>query len=172
MSVATADRPVDIPTLYRQVSATEMRLPPPIAIRASNLIWRPYQEHSTLTLGSSLLDEDPVFKKFFQEVESLRKDEDEDAPPDTHAVSEVLRLVPFSRNQLAQHWLPPRVASDGFGGVRLSWQKGRYEVRAVISGRETTRENYLYWEDGNAYGTVPNFTPVTLFTYLNKMETP
>ena len=111
-----------------------------------------------------------MFKTFFDEVKSLQKDDDEDAPPDSHALSEVLRLVPFSRSQLAQRWLPPRVASDGFGGIRLSWQKGQYEVRAVISGGEIARENYLYWEDGNTYGSVPNFTPATLFAYLDKME--
>jgi hypothetical protein len=119
---------------------------------------------------SSLLNEDPVFKAFFQEVELLQKDDEEDVPPDSHSISEVLRLVPFSRSQLAQRWLQPRAASDGFGGIRLSWQKGRFEVRAVISGRETARENYLYWEDGNTYGTVPNFTPATLFSYLDKMS--
>ena len=164
--------PVQIPGLYRRSSATATMPPPPIAIRASNSIWRPYSERSSQTLGSSLLNEDPVFKTFFQEVESLQKDEDEDVPPDSHALSEVLRLVPFSRNQLAQRWTPPRIASDGFGGVRLSWQIGQHEVRAVISGGETARENYLYWEDGKTYGTVPNFTPATLFAYLDKMEKP
>jgi hypothetical protein len=170
MSLATADMPVQMPAIYKRNSATVMMPLPPMAIRASNLVWRPYLEQSSLALGSSLLGEDSVFKAFFQEIESLQKDEEEDVPPDSHSVSEVLRLVPFSRSQLAQHWFPPRVASDGFGGIRLSWQKGWYEVRAVISGRETARANYLYWEDGNAYGTVPNFTSATLFTYLNKME--
>jgi len=171
MSVATADRPVQIPAIiYERNSATEMIPLPPIAIRASNSIWRPYPERSSQTLGSSLLNEDSLFRAFFQEIESLQKDDEEDVPPDSHSVSEVLRLVPFSRSQLAQHWFGPRVASDGFGGVRLSWQKGQREVRAVISGEGVARGNYLYWEDGNTYGTVANFTPATLFACLDQME--
>jgi hypothetical protein len=170
MSVATADRHVEIPVIYRGSPATVVIPLPPIAIRASNSVWQPYTERSSQTLGSSLLAEDSLFKTFFQEVESLQADEDEDTPPDSHALSEVLRLVPFSRSQLAQHWFVPRVASDGFGGVRLSWRKDQREVRAVISGEGVARGNYLYWEDGSAYGTVPNFTPATLFACLDQME--
>jgi hypothetical protein len=121
-------------------------------------------------LGSSLLSEDPVFSAFFQEVKGLQDDEEEDAPPDSQALAEVLRLTHFSRTQLAQNWSPPRVASDGFGGVRLTWRKDQREVRAVISGGQTTRGSYLYWEDTSGYGTVPNFTAATLSTYLYRLE--
>jgi hypothetical protein len=123
-----------------------------------------------LLLGSSLLREDPVFSGFFQDVQALQDDEDEDAPPDSRALAEVLRLVPMSRNQLAERWFLPRVASDGFGGVRLTWRRPHAEVRAVISGGATIRRSYLYWEDESGYGTVPDFTPTTLSTYLDRLE--
>jgi hypothetical protein len=123
-----------------------------------------------LPLGSSLLTEDQAFSAFFQEITALQDDPDEDAPPDSRALAEVLRLVPLSRNQLAQRWSSPRIAGDGFGGVRLTWRKGQTEVRAVISGSQTPRRSYLYWEDGEEYGTVVDFTPITLLTYLDRLE--
>jgi hypothetical protein len=116
------------------------------------------------------LADDPVFSAFFQDVKALQEDEEEDAPPDSQALAEVLRLVSFSRAQMAQRWSAPRIASDGFGGVRLTWHRERREVRAVISGAQTRRGSYLYWEDRNNYGTVPNFTAATLFTYLDQLE--
>ena len=170
MSVAFAYLPIQTPGIYKRSSATASLPVPPIAIRASNSVTRPDAERSSSILGSFLLSEDPVFSAFFQEVKSLQNDEEEDAPPDSQALAEVLRLTPFSRNQLAQYWSSPRVASDGFGGVRLTWRKNRREVRAVISGRQTARGSYLYWEDTDGYGTVPNFTAATLFTYLDRLE--
>jgi hypothetical protein len=170
MSVAFAYLPIHTPAVYKRSSATASLPMPPIAIRASNSVTRPDTERSSLLLGSSLLNEDPVFSAFFQEVKGLQNDEEEDAPPDSHALAQVLRLTPFSRNQLAQNWSSPRVASDGFGGVRLTWRKNQREVRAVISGGQTTRGSYLYWEDTDGYGTVPNFTAATLFTYLDRLE--
>ena len=170
MSVASAYLPLQIPGVYRRSSATATLPVPPIAIRGSSSIMRPNAERSGLLLGSSLLDEDPVFSAFFQEVKALQEDEEEDVPPDFQALAETLRLVPFSRNQLAQRWSPPRVASDGFGGVRLTWQNKQYEVRAVISGAQTARGSYLYWEDDNGYGTIPNFTATTLFMFLDRLE--
>ena len=165
MSFASAYLP--IPRTYIRSSATAALPIPPIAIRGSNSISRPNTERSSLLLGSSLLSDDPIFIRFFQDVKALQDDQEEDVPPDSHALAEVLRLVPFSRNQMAERWSLPRIASDGFGGVRLSWQQGRKEVRAVISGAQTSRSSYLYWEDGNDYGTISNFTAATLFTYLD-----
>jgi len=155
---------------YRSSSASIEVPPPPIAIRGSSSITRPTGERSGLLLGSSLLADDPLFKAFFQEVKGLQEDENEDAPPDSHALAEILRLVPFSRNQLAQRWFTPRIAADGFGGVRLTWRKGQTEVRAVISGARTKRRSYLYWEDGDEYYTVSDFTPATLLSHLALQE--
>ena len=170
MSVACAYLPIQTPGIYRRSSATASLPMPPIAIRASNSVTRPNIDRSSLQLGSSLLSEDSVFSAFFQDVKALQDDEEEDVPPDSQALAEVLRLTPFSRIQLAQYWSSPRVASDGFGGVRLTWRKDQREVRAIISGGQTARNSYLYWEDANGYGTVPNFTAATLFTYLERLE--
>jgi len=170
MSSATANLPIQIPGIYRRSSTTAALPVPPIAIRGSNSISRPNAERSSLLLGSSLLTDDPVFSAFFQEVRSLQDDTDEDVPPDPQALAEVLRLVPFSRNQMAQRWWSPRIATDGFGGVRLTWHKGQSEVRAVISGTQTARSSYLYCESGEDYKTIPNFTAATLFTELDKLE--
>lgn len=167
MSLASA-YPIQTPAIYRKSSATASTPPPPIAIRGSNSITRPTTAQSGLLLGSSLLEEDQAFSAFFQEVKALQEDEEEDTPPDSRALAEVLRLVPFSRTQLAQRWFSPRIASDGFGGIRLTWKTESKEIRAVISGEQTTRENYLYWEDANGYQTIPNFTAATLFAYLDK----
>jgi hypothetical protein len=161
--------PVQTPGVYRRSSATAPLPVPPIAIRASNSVALSVVERSSLLEPSSLND-DPVFSAFLQEVKGLQDDVEEDAPPDSHALAEVLRLTPFSRNQLSQNWSSPRVASDGFGGIRLTWHKNQREVRAVISGRQTARGSYLYWEDTDGYGTVPNFTAATLFTYLDRLE--
>jgi hypothetical protein len=169
MSIASACLPPQMPGIYRRSSATATLPIPPIAIRASNSIANLNPERPNLLLGSSLLNEDPIFSSFFQEVKALQEDDEEDAPPDSRALAEVLRLVPFSRNQLAQRWSTPRIASDGFGGLRLTWRSGQSEVRAVISGARTTRGSYIYWENGNNYETVPNFTPATLFTYLDRL---
>jgi hypothetical protein len=166
--MSVANLPVQVPAIYRRSSATASLPVPPIAIRASNSITRPTTERASV-FGSSLLSEDPVFSAFFQKVKALQDDED-DVPPDSQALAEVLRLTPFSRNQLAQNWSSPRVATDGFGGVRLTWSKDQREVRAVISGRQTARGSYLYWEDPSGYGTIPNFTAATLFRYLDLLE--
>jgi hypothetical protein len=164
MSIACPE--MQRPVLYRSSSASIEVPPPPMAIRGSTSVSRPNSERSGLLLGSALLVEDPLFSAFFQEVKALQMDPDEDAPPDDYALAEVLRLVPFSRNQLAQDWYKPSVTSDGFGGVRLSWRRGQCEVRVVISGAQTARKSYLYWESGDTYGTVQDFTPATLLAYL------
>jgi len=156
------------PAIYRSSCASTDVPSPPMAIRGSSSISRPTNERSGLLLGSSLLADDSLFRSFFQEVTALQDDPEEDAPPDSHALAEILRLVPLSRNQLAQRWFMPRISSDGFGGVRLTWRSGQTEVRAVISGGQTTRKSYLYWENRDNYGTVIDFTPTTLLTHLRK----
>jgi hypothetical protein len=170
MSFASAYSPAQIPLANVRSSAASAFLMPPIAIRGSSSISRPNSERSGLLLGSSLLSDDPIFSAFFQEVKALQHDQEEDIPPDSQALAEVLRLVPYSRAQMAQRWFPPVIASDGYGGVRLTWRKDGAEIRAVISGAQTTRGSYLYWEAGSRYGTVPNFTATTLFAYLDRLE--
>lgn len=171
MSIAGALLPFAMAGPYRANSATTTIPLPIVAIRSSNSISRPNsdRERANLQLGATLLSEDPVFSAFFQDVRALQ-DEDDDIPPDEKALAEVLRLVPFSRSQLAQRWAAPRVAPDGYGGVRLTWKHNQREVRAVISGIQTTRSSYIYWEDGDEYGTVSNFTPATLYSYLDRLE--
>jgi hypothetical protein len=158
------------PSIYGSSSVTVLLPVSPIATQASNSVSRSNSTRPGLLLGADLLSDDSLFRTFFQQVKALERDDEEDAPPDSRALAEVLRLIPFSRLQLAQKWSVPRISSDGFGGIRLTWQKGNQEVRAVISGNQTTRSSYLYWENGDIYETVPNFTAATLSTYLERLE--
>ena len=98
----------------------------------------------------------------------IQNDREEDSPPTDYAISQALTLVGVSSELLAQRWKLPRVATDGYGGLRLSWKENLREVRAVITGSRE-KERYLYWEGQSGYGSISNFTAVTLFSYLDRL---
>ncbi len=124
------------------------------------------EELQSLIMSSSLALGDPT-RNISARIIEIRNDEDEDSPPTEYAISQALHLTEDSANLLAQKWRAPRVATDGYGGLRLSWRDGQRELRAVIAGNKD-KERYLYWEDIGGYGSIPNFTATTLFTYLDR----
>jgi hypothetical protein len=63
--------------------------------------------------------------------------------------------------KLRDKWKTPRIATDGGGGLRLTWRFGERELRAVIPA-DTSRPRYLYVEQGDEHYTVKNFTSMTL----------
>jgi hypothetical protein len=100
-------------------------------------------------------------------INEIQSDPDEEEPPTAYAANQAILLCSASTSLLGHRWIMPRVASDGYGGLRLSWRNGQKELRAVIAGNRD-QERYLYWEDETGYGSVGNFTEITLFTYLDK----
>jgi hypothetical protein len=114
--------------------------------------------------GDSL--DDTLLLDVLREIVNLRHDPDEDSPPTEFALEEVARLIPLSRIRLGQNWIRPRVATDGYNGLRLSWRDGRRELRAIISG-DPAREHFLYRQENDQYDAVPKFTAVTLYTFLD-----
>jgi hypothetical protein len=117
---------------------------------------------------SNVVTEDRLLSDLARSIVGILNDEDEDAPPTDFAISQTLTLVATSKILLAQRWRTPRVATDGYGGLRLSWKEGQREIRAVITGSRDS-ERYLYWEDPSGYGSISNFTAVTLFSYLETL---
>jgi hypothetical protein len=103
-----------------------------------------------------------------RQILEIQNDAEEDAPPTDYAVAQTLSLVDISIDLLAQRWKLPRLATDGYGGLRLSWKNNIREIRAVITGSRE-KERYLYWEGPSGYGSIPNFTAVTLFSYLDEL---
>jgi hypothetical protein len=124
------------------------------------------EELQALIMSSSVAIGDPT-RNISARLIEIRNDEDEDSPPTEYAVAQALHLTEDSAKLLAQKWRSPRVATDGYGGLRLSWRDGKRELRAVIAGNKD-KERYLYWEDIGGYGSIPNFTATTLFTYLDR----
>jgi hypothetical protein len=118
-------------------------------------------------LSNTVVSDDPR-KDLSARIVEIRNDEDEDAPPTEYAIAQALSLTEDSANLLAQKWRVPRVATDGYGGLRLSWRDGKRELRAVITGTKD-KERYLYWEEIGGYGSIPNFTAITLFSYLDRL---
>ena len=116
----------------------------------------------------SAFPQDPVFDRLFEEISLLRVDPDEDAPPTQFAVNEALGLIGSVRARLTGYWTEPHIATDGYGGLRFSWRNDQKEVRAIIP-RKTKGRQYLYWEDGDQYDTVDNFTSVTLASFLDRL---
>jgi len=104
----------------------------------------------------------------YRQIIEISSDEDEDAPPNQVSVCSTIALCQTSAAILGHRWPKPRVATDGFGGLRLSWRSGKSELRAVISGSEL-RDSYLYWQNEAGYGSTNNFTGVTLFSHLERM---
>lgn len=121
-------------------------------------------------LLGKLLEEDLQFRDFIDDLLSLFSENEEDEPAVAeNALVQALDLTPLARSLLAQRWPSPRVATDGAGGIRLNWKTGARELRAVIPGK-TNRERYLYWEDGDRYGAVQNFTAASLYRWMDWLK--
>jgi hypothetical protein len=95
-------------------------------------------------------------------VDLLRfEGEDGDEPISQQALDIALFTTESAFVKLRDIWKTPRIATDGGGGLRLTWRKGERELRAVIPA-DTSRSRYLYVEQGSDHHTVKNFTSMTL----------
>jgi hypothetical protein len=119
---------------------------------------------------NKLLVRDKVFNHFLQEVIELGMPsaDDEDPPATPYAVSTAIYVSLLPRMALGSSWIAPHVEADGYGGIRMSWIRETREVRAVIPPNAVpgTRRRYIYWDSGEKYGSVPNFTPSSLRAWL------
>jgi hypothetical protein len=87
--------------------------------------------------------------------------EDEDDQIAQNARDAALAIAENAYTKLPQKWRTPRVATDGGGGVRLTWKSGEKELRAVFPA-DTRRMQYLYVEQGEQHSMIKNFTAATL----------
>ena len=118
---------------------------------------------------------DVAFSQMVQELLKLTIPDPEhpnDLPATQHSVAAALYLIPLSRLALGSKWRAPHVASDSYGGLRMSWIRGEKELRAVVPGdtKPETRKRYLYWDFGEKYGSVRNFTPSSLTAWMSWLE--
>ncbi len=88
--------------------------------------------------------------------------EDEDDQISQEACNDALTIVLDAYLLLPSLWSTPWIATDGGGGVRLTWRLDGREIRAVFpSGSQ--RPRYLYAEEGNWHQMIRNFTATTLY---------
>jgi hypothetical protein len=88
-------------------------------------------------------------------------DEDEEDQIARNALEAALYTTERAYTRLPNKWRNPRIATDGGGGVRLTWRLGEKEIRAVFPA-SMRRPQYLYVEGGDVPYTIPNFTSTTL----------
>jgi hypothetical protein len=113
---------------------------------------------------------DEEYGAFASDVCSLLDEDLEDEPAIAEKViAEVLDVAFRAWEFQTQSWVSPRVATDGNGGVRLNWRFNERELRAVIPQGED-RPRYLYWEEGTNFDTVENFTPASLWYWMNWLQ--
>ena len=107
-----------------------------------------------------------VAAEVFASLFALENDlEDGDQPVTPFALRSAGLLVPVIA-QFVEIWnLQPDVATNGDGGVRISWISGGRELRAAIPAADKGNR-YLYWQEGASYGSIPGFTSTTLFQKL------
>jgi hypothetical protein len=115
---------------------------------------------------------DPLFSKFAQTILLLRQKDpnepDEDIAATAYSVAQAFYLTPMSRLVLSRAWKTPQVVTDGYGGIRMTWSENGRDVRVAIPASETGKSR-LYWEEGDAYGSVSDATPTTLTKFLRWM---
>lgn len=115
--------------------------------------------------ASPILRESESFLAFLNEILSFNSEDDQDQISDN-----ALKVALFTTERayvLTPHrWRKPRIATDGGGGVRLTWKAGEKEIRAVFPA-EMRRPQYLYVEEGNTHSAINNFTSLTLLDKLN-----
>jgi hypothetical protein len=88
-------------------------------------------------------------------------DEDEEDQISIDALKAAMYTLERAFTQLRNRWRNPRIATDGGGGIRLTWRSGAKEIRAVFPA-SMRRPQYLYVEEGDEHKTIPNFTSTTL----------
>jgi hypothetical protein len=105
------------------------------------------------------------FHAFCTEVLQYNK-EDEDDQIAQNARDAALTLTLNTYASVPNKWRSPRIATDGGGGVRLTWKSGDKEMRAVFPA-SSRRAHYLYSEQGEGHSMIPNFTAATLSQKLD-----
>jgi hypothetical protein len=121
---------------------------------------------------NKVLTQDKLFNRFLQELLALRLEDpnerDGNLAATGYAVTTAVYVSLLPRMMLGSSWKMPHVATDGYGGIRMSWIGDNREVRAVIppDANPGTRRRYIYWDSGEQYGSIPNFTPSSLRTWL------
>lgn len=87
--------------------------------------------------------------------------EDEDDQIAPNAQEAALAITQSAYASVPNKWRSPRVATDGGGGIRLTWRSGDKELRAVFPA-DVRRMQYLYVERGEEHSMIRNFTAATL----------
>jgi hypothetical protein len=87
--------------------------------------------------------------------------EDQDDQLATSARDAALAVAQSAYSQLPNKWRTPWIATDGGGGVRLTWTSREKELRAVFPS-DPRRLRYLYAEDADWHQMIKNFTAATL----------
>ena len=100
------------------------------------------------------------FLAFCTEVLQYNNEDEEDQIAQ-NARDAALAIAQSAYTSVPPKWKSPRVATDGGGGVRLTWRSGEKELRAVFPA-DTRRAQYLYVEDGDEHWMIRNFTATTL----------
>jgi hypothetical protein len=100
------------------------------------------------------------FLAFCTEVLQYNK-VDEDDQIARNARDAALAIAESAYSRAPNRWRSPRVATDGGGGVRLTWKLGETELRAVFPA-DARRMQYLYLERGDWHSMIKNFTAATL----------
>jgi hypothetical protein len=105
------------------------------------------------------------FLAFLNEILTFNSEDDEDQITD-NALGIALFTTKRAYAQRPNSWRRPRIATDGGGGVRLTWRAGEKEIRAVFPA-DMRRPHYLYIEEGDTpLPLINNFTSITLWDKL------
>jgi hypothetical protein len=149
--------------------ATESgRLPAELSRRTSSLESDKYsqvQQWSVPVIASAAKES---FIQFCTEVLQFNR-QDEDDQIARPARDSALAVTVGAYTQLPQKWRRPRIATDGGGGVRLTWKSSRKELRAIFPA-DAARTRYLYVEVANSEPyLIQNFTATTLSDQFNSL---
>lgn len=121
-------------------------------------------EHRDWTVSPVLHDSDS-FLAFLNEILTFNSEDDEDQISN-NALNIALLTANGAYAQTPNLWRKPRIATDGGGGVRLTWRAGGNEIRAVFPA-DMRRPHYLYIEEGGTpLPLINNFTAITLWEKL------
>jgi hypothetical protein len=157
MSVASAD--IYQPSLFSS-TMEQGSLPAELSRRTSSLD----SDKATHTVRSWFSWTRPAAKESFVAfcTEILQfNNEDEDDQIAQSARDAALIIAESAYAKIPNKWRAPRIATDGGGGVRLTWKSGEKQLRAVFPA-DARRMRYLYMEQGENHSMIPNFTSATL----------
>jgi hypothetical protein len=115
---------------------------------------------------SPVLHEGNSFLTFVNEILTFNKSEDDEDQISDDALGIALPLAMGAYGLSPNMWRRPRIATDGGGGVRLTWRAGEKEIRAVFRA-DMLRSRYLYVEKGEDHSTIKDFTSATLSDRLD-----